>query len=201
MQNIMNPIPVWVRKLWNAWDIRVVILLSFILQVTLLILGNRRKYSASKWISLVVWIAYLMADWVATAALGNLTQAQVDSTNVVHPTNEVLKALWAPLLLPHLGGPGTVTAYAYEDNSLWLRHLVGAIVQLVLAIYVVLLSWTTSWLSFLTFPLLLAGVIKNGERVWILRLASSGWISGNIPHSEWEDENLGYSCDAENSQD
>ncbi|KAB1210970.1 hypothetical protein CJ030_MR6G019639 [Morella rubra] len=197
----MNPIPYWARKLWNAWDIRFMILLSFILQVTLLILGSRRKYSARTWISIVVWAASLMADWVATTALGNLTQAQiVDSSNLVHPTNE-LKALWAPLLLLHLGRPGIIAAYAFEDNSLWLRHLVAIIVQLVLAIYVILLPWTTSWLSFLTFPLLLAGVVKNGERVWILRLAGGGWISGNIPHSEWEDENLGYSCDAENSQD
>ncbi|GFZ17719.1 transmembrane protein, putative [Actinidia rufa] len=38
-------------------------------------------------------------------------------------------AFWAPFLLLHLGGPDTITAYSLEDNELWLRHLLGLVVQ------------------------------------------------------------------------
>ncbi|KAH7565569.1 hypothetical protein JRO89_XS09G0228800 [Xanthoceras sorbifolium] len=39
-----------------------------------------------------------------------------------------------------LGGPDTITAYALEDNELWLRHLLGLVVQVGVAFYVFLLS-------------------------------------------------------------
>jgi hypothetical protein len=38
------------------------------------------------------------------------------------------------------------------------------------------LSWTT-WLSFLAFPIFLAGFIKNGERVWALYSSATAHIS------------------------
>ncbi|GKB14019.1 calcium uniporter protein [Tanacetum coccineum] len=43
--------------------------------------------------------------------------------------NEDLLAFWAPFLLVHLGGPDTITAFALEDNELWLRHLLGLVVS------------------------------------------------------------------------
>ncbi|XP_020972451.1 uncharacterized protein LOC107626652 [Arachis ipaensis] len=63
------------------------------------------------------------ADWLATVSLGNL------ANNNNHDQNSALQALWAPFLLLHLGGPDTITAFSLEDNSLWLRHLLGLIVQ------------------------------------------------------------------------
>ncbi|KAK1577305.1 hypothetical protein Q3G72_020545 [Acer saccharum] len=39
--------------------------------------------------------------------------------------NTELTAFWAQFLLLHLGGPVTITAYALEDNELWLRHFLG----------------------------------------------------------------------------
>ncbi|KAK1578056.1 hypothetical protein Q3G72_027163 [Acer saccharum] len=72
--------------------------------------------------------------------------------------NTELTAFWAPFLLLHLGGPDTITAYALEDNELWLRHFLGLIVQTGMAIYV--------------FLMFVAGLIKYGERTWVLRKAS-----------------------------
>ncbi|KAE8022251.1 hypothetical protein FH972_008067 [Carpinus fangiana] len=112
----MNPLPLWVRKIWNAWDIRAMVLLSLILQITLFIFGRRRRSSVKSWIIFTVWIAYLAADWLATAAIAKLTEAQADSSNTISPTNQ-LRALWAPLIFLHLGGPDTITAYAFEDTG------------------------------------------------------------------------------------
>ncbi|KAI8570234.1 hypothetical protein RHMOL_Rhmol01G0018300 [Rhododendron molle] len=108
-----------------------------------------------------------MADWVATIALGKLSQVQGD-----HKKGNALWALWAPLLLLHLGGPDSITAYSLEDNQLWLRHLLGLVVQISVAIYVILLSWKNSWFSFMSLPALVAGVIKYGERTWVLKSVS-----------------------------
>ncbi|KAE8022254.1 hypothetical protein FH972_008071 [Carpinus fangiana] len=180
----MNPV-VWGRKLWKAWDIRAMVLLSLILQITLFICGNRRKSSVKTWIRFTIWVAYLMANWVVTTALGKLSDADV----IIPSANYELRALWAPLLFLHLGGPDTITAYASEDNKLWLRHFLVALVQLGLAIYVLLLSWTT-WLSFLAFPIFLAGFIKNGERVWALYSSAIAHISlSTTNHLEDDQEN------------
>ncbi|KAG5563919.1 hypothetical protein RHGRI_000188 [Rhododendron griersonianum] len=108
-----------------------------------------------------------MADWVATVALGKLSDAQGDREK-----SNGLWAIWAPLLLLHLGGPDTITAYSLEDTQLWMRHLLGLAVQLSVAIYVILMSWKNSWFSFMSLPALVAGVIKYGERTWVLK-----WVS------------------------
>ncbi|KAE8022249.1 hypothetical protein FH972_008065 [Carpinus fangiana] len=179
----MNPV-VWGRKLWKAWDIRAMVLLSLILQITLFICGNRRKSSVKIWIRFTIWVAYLMANWVVTTALGKLSDADV----IIPSANYELRALWAPLLFLHLGGPDTITAYASEDNKLWSRHFLVALVQLGLAIYVLLLSWTT-WLSFLAFPIFLAGFIKNGERVWALYSSTTTHISLSATNQLEDEEN------------
>ncbi|KAF7152828.1 hypothetical protein RHSIM_Rhsim01G0021800 [Rhododendron simsii] len=108
-----------------------------------------------------------MADWVATVALGKLSDALGDQEKI-----NVLWSLWAPLLLLHLGGPDSITAYSLEDNLLWLRHLLGLVVQLSVAIYVILMSWKNLWFSFMSLPALVAGVIKYSERTWVLMSVS-----------------------------
>jgi hypothetical protein len=71
-----------------------------------------------------------------------------------------------------LGGQDTVTAHAVQDNELWLRHLLGLIIQLGVALYIFLLSWKGNWLSFLTILMLIAGFINFAERTWVMRLAN-----------------------------
>ncbi|XP_058215500.1 uncharacterized protein LOC131326662 [Rhododendron vialii] len=168
----MDPIPAWVRRLWDVWDLRLLVLLSLVLQIILSLFGNRRKYISSLWISILVWSAYLMADWAATVALGKLSDAQGDN-------GDALKAIWAPLLLLHLGGPDTITAYSLEDNHLWMRHLFGLGVQFSVAVYVILMSWKHSWFSIMSIPGLVAGLIKYRERSWVL-LSVSCDKSGEI---------------------
>nr|POE75087.1 hypothetical protein CFP56_67520 [Quercus suber] len=166
------------RNLWTDWELRVLVLLSLILQVVLIFFGNRRKYTSRTWIRIVLWCAYLMADWVATVALGvisnNLGEA-MKSTGKDGSLNDgiQLTAFWAPFLLLHLGGPDTITAYSLEDNELWLRHLLGLSVQTGVAFYIFLIAWTGSQLSILSILMFFPGIIKYGERTWVLRSASN----------------------------
>ncbi|GKV53802.1 hypothetical protein SLEP1_g60316 [Rubroshorea leprosula] len=106
------------RNIWSAWDVRGMVLLSLFLQIVLYILGQRRRYSVGLISRMILWFAYISADWVAIAALGKLS-----STHALSPTKNVLRALWAPILILHLGDLDTITAYALQDTQLWTRDI------------------------------------------------------------------------------
>ncbi|RLM66729.1 hypothetical protein C2845_PM16G03990 [Panicum miliaceum] len=115
-----------------------------------------------------IWLAYLGADVVAIYALGLLSRHEDATTkNIALGETRPLAFLWAPFLLIHLGGQDIITAFALEDNSLWLRHLLNLAVQVSLALYV---FWkSTSWPHNVQVLvpgifLFIAGIIKYGER-------------------------------------
>ncbi|KAL0016789.1 hypothetical protein SO802_003858 [Lithocarpus litseifolius] len=179
-RRLVEVFPEQVRKLWDLWELRILVLISLTLQISLIVLGSRRKYYPSTLLRLSLWSAYLTADWVATVALGVLSNKQrpsctrdIDSiSNATNPINDELGAFWAPFLLLHLGGPDTITANALADNELWIRHLLGLVVQMILAIYITVTAWSRTWLSLLTIPMLFAGGIKHVERTLSLRSAN-----------------------------
>ena len=120
----------------------------------------------------------MSADWVATVALGVISNNLGDVMESIGKDGSLnesiqLTAFWAPFLLLHLGGPDTITAYSLEDNELWLRHLLGLGVQTGVALYIFVLAWTASHLSILSILIFCAGIIKYGERTWVLRSASN----------------------------
>ncbi|KAI4354867.1 hypothetical protein L6164_003696 [Bauhinia variegata] len=162
----MEVFPPNLRNLWNKLELRVLVLASLTWQIFLIIFGSRRKYIRTSVIRFFVWLTYLSADWLATVSLGTLASSQ-DSDR-----NQVLKALWAPFLLLHLGGPDTITAYSLEDNSLWLRHFLELIVQVSVAFYVFVRSWSNNAVTFISIPVFISGLIKYSERTWVLRSAS-----------------------------
>ncbi|XP_031272091.1 uncharacterized protein LOC116130496 [Pistacia vera] len=180
----MKPFSQEVTKLWNEWEIRVMVLLSLFLQIILVIFGSRRKYTRNIQIFLVVWLAYLTADWVATVALGNLARNQVDHDSMSFQSNNKLQALWAPFLLLHLGGPDTITAYSLEDNELWLRHFLGLVIQVLLAIYVMIRSWNNNTiLRFIAVPIFITGIVKYGERSLVLWFSSAQQLKNSLRSS------------------
>ncbi|XP_062013971.1 uncharacterized protein LOC133730387 [Rosa rugosa] len=187
-------IPQSVDKLWNEWDVRVMVLSSLCLQIVLILLGSRRKFSTQSWVRILTWTAYLSADWFATVALGMISTFQGDGLqnsltpnsaqgSSSNPNSPAIMAFWAPFLLVHLGGPDTITAYSLEDNELWLRHLLGLLVQVSAALYIFLRSWTSSSLplSLLAIPMFVVGIIKYGERTWALWSASSERLRESLP--------------------
>ncbi|KAI4331306.1 hypothetical protein MLD38_029502 [Melastoma candidum] len=163
------------RRFWNEWDLRLMVLVSLALQVILMFLGNRRKFSPKVSMRVVVWCAYISADSIAGVALGILSSklGQINKKSSSLDDHSKLIAFWAPPLLLLLGGPDTITAYALEDNELWLRHLLGLVVQTVVTLYIYFMAWSPSYLSLLSSLMIVAGLIKFGERVWVLWNASS----------------------------
>ncbi|KAL1368954.1 hypothetical protein HN51_023096 [Arachis hypogaea] len=166
----MEIFPEHVRHLWNEWELRTLVLISLTWQVILIRHGSRRKHARCSFVSFLVWVTYLSADWLATVSLGTLANDQGDQCK--QDSNHALQALWAPFLLLHLGGPDTITAYALEDNILWIRHLLGLLVQVSVAFYIYIRSWNTSALTFIAIPVFVSGIIKYAERTWVLRSAS-----------------------------
>ncbi|CAK9167209.1 unnamed protein product [Ilex paraguariensis] len=165
------PIPQHWKHLWETWDLRCFILLSLSLQTFLILFAPWRKRTASGWLIMPLWSAYLLADWAAAFAVGLISSSQGKSTGS-DDNNTDLLAFWAPFLLVHLGGPDSITAFALEDNELWLRHLLGLLVQCLAAVYVFFQSLPENKLWIPTTLMLFAGVIKYAERTRSLYLAS-----------------------------
>ncbi|KAG8053922.1 hypothetical protein GUJ93_ZPchr0001g30640 [Zizania palustris] len=124
------------QRLWGEWEIRLLLLSSLSLQVFLLFTGGLRKRNVATWLHFLLWIAYLLADSIAIYALGNLSQNQKFCPGVHDSPDMHLLVFWAPFLILHLGGQDTITAFAVEDNELWLRHFLSLVFQIALALYV-----------------------------------------------------------------
>ncbi|VAI93515.1 unnamed protein product [Triticum turgidum subsp. durum] len=126
------PMMQYLLELWNEWEIQVVVVLSFSLQVILFFFAGIRSYSVSSVVKALLWLVYLLADVVATYALGHISSSLSKKSS----GQNQLVAFWAPFLLLHLGGQDTITAYALEDNELWRRHLLNMLVQVAGTAYV-----------------------------------------------------------------
>ncbi|XP_019052611.1 PREDICTED: uncharacterized protein LOC104593692 [Nelumbo nucifera] len=174
----MELFPEPLRRLWNKWELRTLVLLSLSIQILLIRFGSSRKRTVAKFVAVSLWLAYLMADWTATLALGVLANSQGDdcdgNSSKDHPSdlNRALVAFWAPFLLLHLGGPDAITAFSLEDNELWLRHLLGLLFQAIVAGYVFIRSFPDKKVWIPAIPMFIAGIIKYVERTWSLMLAS-----------------------------
>ncbi|KAE9461744.1 hypothetical protein C3L33_06349, partial [Rhododendron williamsianum] len=175
------------QRLWETWDLRSVILISLLLQTFLILFAPLRKRVSTAYIMIPMWLAYLLADLSANFAVGLISKSQgtcktesqgtsITSGPYAYPT---LLAFWAPFLLVHLGGPDTITAFALEDNELWLRHLLGLGFQCLAVGYSFIQSFLFEgsfrvnefWLP--TVLMFIVGLIKYTERTRALYLASS----------------------------
>ncbi|XWS41415.1 hypothetical protein CRYUN_Cryun17cG0080100 [Craigia yunnanensis] len=157
------------KRFWGEWELRLLVVVSLILQLFLVISGYiRRKYIGKKlpYVAISAWLVYLSADWMATLVLTTLLRGDISLKNEL--------VFWTPFLLWHLRSPNNITAYSLEDNELWLRHFFGLVLQVGEAIYIYarFRSKSNIALNAMAVPILLAGVIKYGERIWALRCAS-----------------------------
>ncbi|GKB27439.1 calcium uniporter protein [Tanacetum coccineum] len=174
------PIPPKWKQLWDTWDLRCFIVLSLLLQTFLIFAAPLRKRTNRIWIITPLWSAYLLADQTANFAvglisnsMGNTNDLSVKKGDRIPVENEDLLAFWAPFLLVHLGGPDTITAFALEDNELWLRHLLGLVFQCIAAVYVFVQSLPHNRLWIPTMLMFMTGIMKYSERTRSLYLASA----------------------------
>jgi hypothetical protein len=166
---MVNIIPTVIKNFYNKWNVQGFILCSLSLQTILILFAPFRKRTGNVMVIWLIWSAYLMADWAANFAVGLISNSQ---DNSLKPDREDILAFWAPFLLLHLGGPDTITAFALEDNALWLRHLVGLVTQVSAAVLVFSQSLPENNLWVPTVLLFAAGTIKYGERTRALFLAN-----------------------------
>ncbi|XP_078166218.1 uncharacterized protein LOC144560870 [Carex rostrata] len=145
---------------WSTDEVRALVLISLGMQICLIFLAPLRKRSTNMVLTLMLWLLYLTADYVATFALGNISR----KTNLAESGE--LTVLWAPFLLIHLGGPDSITSYSVEDNELWWRHLLGLVVQ--------------RWMWIPTMLVFITGLIKFAERTHALRLGSKDNLKDKI---------------------
>ncbi|XP_022141971.1 uncharacterized protein LOC111012216 [Momordica charantia] len=156
----------------QSWSFGLTFLLpifSFTLQVILIPMGLRRKYSSNNALRLLLLLFYLSADWAATTSLGTLVKFYGSYEDAFFGRLFIL----APFMLLHLGGSDTITAYSMEDNDLWYRSFFGFFVQVGIAFYILLLALQPQHLDFLGIPIFVAGIIKYGERIWVFRSTST----------------------------
>ncbi|XP_030443882.2 uncharacterized protein LOC115666263 [Syzygium oleosum] len=164
------------RKIWNSWELRAMVVFTLAVQIVLIFFDHKRKSSYNLKLRIAVWSSYLTADSVATVALGILSSklGDVNEGNGGRlGDNDKLHAFWSSLLLILLGGPDTITSYSLEDNALWLRHCLGLAVQTSATTYIIFMAWTSSYLSYLSSVMTLVGLVKYGERVCALWMASN----------------------------
>uniref|UniRef100_A0ACD6A6B4 Uncharacterized protein n=1 Tax=Avena sativa TaxID=4498 RepID=A0ACD6A6B4_AVESA len=76
-------------------------------------------------------------------------------------------------------GQDTITAYALEDNELWLRHLLNLLVQVAgtgYVLYKYIIADRAAIVSAAAVLVSVAGFVKYSERIWALRdEASTNW--------------------------
>ncbi|KAL0012615.1 hypothetical protein SO802_007723 [Lithocarpus litseifolius] len=167
-------IPRKFKKFYDKWNVQTFILFSLSLQTILILCAPSRKRTGNVIVIWLIWSAYLLADWAANFAVGLISNRQDDPSGkagVPDDRYDIL-AFWAPFLLLHLGGPDTITAFALEDNALWLRHFVGLATQVAAAFIVFGQSLPVNKLWVPTVLLFIAGTIKYGERTRALYLAN-----------------------------
>ncbi|KAK1354443.1 hypothetical protein POM88_047699 [Heracleum sosnowskyi] len=107
------------------------------------------------------------------ARVGLIASKQADYSNILH-------TFWAPFLLAHLGGPDPITAFALEDNELWLRHLFSLFTQCIPVAYVFYQSLTPNKLLIPSLLMFLCGIIKYAERTYALYCSSTKTFRDSI---------------------
>ncbi|GLT56016.1 hypothetical protein SLA2020_290900 [Shorea laevis] len=164
------------KELWVKWELPGMVVPSLFLQFVPVGFGNCRRYQgrASPYVAILVWSTYLAADWIATVALNTVLKAEKNELNCE------LVVFWTPFLLLHLGGSHAISAYSLSDNELWLRYLLGLLIQVGVAIYVYMRFRTKSTLTYMAILIFVAGIVKYGKRIWILRAGSNGHFSNSV---------------------
>lgn len=106
---------------WEEWQLRVLVLSSAFLQLFLFFTSTKRALAIPSWLRLCIWLPYLGSDALAIYALATLFnrhKAPPDDG----ASASVLETLWAPVLLAHLRGAVSISAYNMEDNELDATH-------------------------------------------------------------------------------
>ncbi|GLT30096.1 hypothetical protein SLA2020_049170 [Shorea laevis] len=174
--NLDDYLPLLLRELRYFFqqmkDVTMILLLSLSLQVFLVLVTPLRKFTGKNCLHLIIWSAYMLAQWTATFGVAFIIQNLDDE---VKDFDDAVLSCWASFLLLHLSYTNNITAFALETKE-WLSHMYRLIFQFLATLFllVLLFSNPSTW-SFSSIPAILvfiAAVIKNAERTSALYLAS-----------------------------
>ncbi|CAL4979104.1 unnamed protein product [Urochloa decumbens] len=166
-----SPVVIW----WQERQLRILVLGSLFLQWFLFLAAPRRKYPIGPLLRSFIWLAYLGSDALAIYALATLFNRQkMLACGVADGSrSRALEVFWVPILLIHLAGQDSITAYNIEDNELWKRHVLTVISQVTVAIYVFCKSWSGEGrLLSAAVLLFIAGILKCIDKPMALKGAS-----------------------------
>ncbi|RLM84741.1 hypothetical protein C2845_PM04G23940 [Panicum miliaceum] len=158
---------------WEEWQLRILVLGSLFLFAGSMVRNLRIPMSR-----LCIWLAYLGADALAIYALATLFNRHKQPPGA-GMSSSVLEVVWAPVLLIHLGGQHTFTAFSIEDNELWRRHIVTVVSQVTVALYVFCKSWPRGGdkrLLQAAIVLFVVGIAKLIQKLLTLKSASLGSV-------------------------
>ncbi|KAE8779665.1 hypothetical protein D1007_47234 [Hordeum vulgare] len=172
---------------WDAWQLRVLVLGSLFIQYFLFFFSMVRQLALPSWLRLFSWLAYLGGDALAIYALATLfnrhKQLPADGSG--------LEVLWTPVLLIHLGGQHTMTAYNIEDNELWARHAITVVSQITVALFVFCKSWSgEKRLLQAAILLFVVGIIRSIQKPWALQNASISGMTASLSPSARREQGL-----------
>lgn len=172
---------------WQEWQLRILVLGSLSVQLFLYFAIEVRRL---RWL---VWVAYIGGDALAIYALATLFNRQKQRT--ADGGSSALEVLWAPVLLIHLGGQMSITAYSLEDNELWRRHAITLVSQVTVALYVFVKWWSGEKRLLVAAVLLFVlGILKFSEKPWALRNASFNSILASTTVSPRREEGCWTWC-------
>ncbi|RVW35769.1 hypothetical protein CK203_082548 [Vitis vinifera] len=157
---VQEILPVIVIGFLNDWLLRGLVLVSLLLQIELILLGSRRKYTPGNLLRLIIWQAYTTKDAIVDIFIGLLFKCQGAGEDNSSQQNDMIKAFWLAFLLQHLGGPDTITAYSLEDNESWKRQFIQILLKFVWALSIFLRSWKGTPLNIISMPMFVTGLIK-----------------------------------------
>ncbi|CAO2203369.1 unnamed protein product [Urochloa humidicola] len=178
---------------WEAWQLRVLAISRMLLQWFLFFSAASRKFQIRGWFRFFIWLSYLSCDALAIYALAILynrhknpaaSSSNASSTAI---NSHGLQVLWAPVLLIHLAGQDTITAYNVEDNELWTRHVMTVASQITIAVYVFYKSWSGQKRRLLEAAVILfvAGILRCSEKPWALHRASINSLVSKPPEGSF----------------
>ncbi|XP_030528103.1 uncharacterized protein LOC115739238 [Rhodamnia argentea] len=169
-------ISAFISEVWLRWNIRGFIILSVLLQISLVLFARIRKQTVDDRIVFLLWLVYLMANWVAVFTVGLIShnQGNLSALSVEHRAEHgAIYAFWASLLLSHFGGADTIVAFSLDDNKLWQRNVVSSIFQVATVLYVFVKVFPNDKsLVIPTMLVLFSSFIKNVEKLLALYLSS-----------------------------
>ncbi|CAN6372264.1 unnamed protein product [Urochloa humidicola] len=93
----------------TEWTIRAMVLVSLGAHLVLTIFASIRRHQGTGVCTVILWLAYQVAEWATPFVLSNLSLGSKSH-------EQQLVALSLPFLLMHLGGHNNITGYSFNDN-------------------------------------------------------------------------------------